>query len=173
MPAATRFNLEKAKQNKLFYVVANVVIYRQSDQRCLVLKRSETEKVHPGKYAVPGGKLEWSDLDLNHPTRLNGDVLDFEDAIEKLLHREVSEESGISVKGPWHFINDVAYLRPDGVPTILFKLAALYDSGDVILESDAFTDHAWVNAQEVEKLPCIDGIAIEVARTIQLFSNNN
>src|SRR5690606_3589407 len=134
----------KAKQNKLFYVVANVVIYRASDQRCLVLKRSEAEKVHPGKYAVPGGKLEWSDLDLERPTRINGDVLDFEHAIERLLHREVQEESGIFIKGPWHFINDVAYLRPDGVPTILFKLAALYESGEVILESEAFTDYAWV-----------------------------
>jgi len=55
---AENISLDNAKQNKLFYIVANVVIYRESDQRCLILKRSETEKVHPSKYCVPGGKLE-------------------------------------------------------------------------------------------------------------------
>jgi len=55
---AEKISLDNAKQNKLFYIVANVVIYRESDQRCLILKRSETEKVHPSKYCVPGGKLE-------------------------------------------------------------------------------------------------------------------
>jgi 8-oxo-dGTP pyrophosphatase MutT (NUDIX family) len=55
---ASKISLENAKENKLFYVVSNVVIYRDSDQRCLILKRSENEKVHPGKYCTPGGKLE-------------------------------------------------------------------------------------------------------------------
>jgi len=36
--------------------VANVVVYRGLDGRCLILKRHEREKVHPGKYAQPGGK---------------------------------------------------------------------------------------------------------------------
>ncbi len=58
---AKKISLDKAKQNKLFYFVANVVIYRESDKRCLILKRDKREKVHPGKYAVPGGKLEWED----------------------------------------------------------------------------------------------------------------
>ena len=63
---AKRISLKDAKQDKLFYFVANVVIYREKDGRCLILKRDEREKVHPGKYAVPGGKLEWEDLDLKN-----------------------------------------------------------------------------------------------------------
>ncbi|HRZ29879.1 MAG TPA: hypothetical protein P5052_04025 [Candidatus Paceibacterota bacterium] len=55
---ALKISLDNAKQNKLFYFVANVIIYRDSDKRCLILKRSSTEKVHPDKYCVPGGKLE-------------------------------------------------------------------------------------------------------------------
>ena len=60
MPAS-KISIENAKKDKLFYFVANVVVYRESDGRCLILKRSEREKVHPGKYAIPGGKLEWED----------------------------------------------------------------------------------------------------------------
>ncbi len=59
MPPATEISLKEAKQDKLFYFVANIIIYRDSDSRCLILKRHLREKVHPNKYAVPGGKLEW------------------------------------------------------------------------------------------------------------------
>jgi len=55
---ATKISIDNAKKDKLFYFVANVIIYRSSDKKCLILKRSETEKVHPSKYCVPGGKLE-------------------------------------------------------------------------------------------------------------------
>ena len=54
MPAK-EISVAQAKKDKLFYFVPNVVIYRESDGRCLILKRDEREKVHPGRYAVPGG----------------------------------------------------------------------------------------------------------------------
>ena len=94
MPAS-KISINNAKKEKLFYFVANVVVYRESDGRCLILKRHEREKVHPGRYAVPGGKLEWENLPISKPTRINGDILDFEDAIEELLKRETKEEAGI------------------------------------------------------------------------------
>ena len=56
--AADKISVDRAKKNKLFYLVATVVVYRESDGRCLILKRGMGEKVHPGKYTVPGGKLE-------------------------------------------------------------------------------------------------------------------
>jgi len=169
MAKATKISLDNAKKDKLFYFVANVVIYRENDGRCLMLKRSETEKVHPGKYAVPGGKLEWADLDLNKPTRLNGDVVDFENTIAALLAREVKEEAGIEIEPQLHYINDVAFVRPDEIPVILVKLAAKYRSGEVKLEEESFTDFIWVNYEEASLLPCIKGIPEEIAKTIEIF----
>ncbi|MEK7519761.1 MAG: NUDIX domain-containing protein [Patescibacteria group bacterium] len=168
MPAQ-KISLENAKQNKLFYFVANVVVYRESDGRCLILKRDEREKVHPGRYGVPGGKLEWEQFDIAHPTRVNGDVLDFEDAVEDLLVREAREEAGIEIERELKYINSVAFVRPDETPVILVKFAAKYKNGEVVLEKGAFTNHVWVNAEEVKKYSCIDGIPEEVAATIQLF----
>ncbi len=168
MPA-DKISLQNAKENKLFYFVANVVVYRESDKRCLILKRSGKEKVHPGKYCVPGGKLEWKQLDLTKPTRINGDVLDFEDAVEDLLAREAKEEAGIGIERNLKYINSVAFVRPDGIPVILVKFAAEYKSGEVKLEDGAFTDFAWVNAEEVNKYECIKGIPEEVAKAIELF----
>ncbi len=168
MPAE-RISLDAAKSDKLFYVVANVVVWRPADGRCLLLRRSAREKVHPGKWCVPGGKLEWADLDLSKPTRLNGEVLDFEDAVEKLLARETREEAGVEIDPQLTYINNVAYVRADGVPTLLIKFAARYLSGEVRTERGSFDGHAWVNAEEVKKLDCIQGVPAEVAKTISIF----
>lgn len=168
MPAE-KISLTNAKENKLFYFVANVFIYREEDGRCLILKRSMREKVHPGRYAVPGGKLEWEQMDLKNPTRMNGDVLDFEDAVEELLIREAKEEAGIEIAKSLKYINSVAFVRPDEIPVVLVKFAAKYKSGEVSPEQGAFDEYAWVNEEEVKKYECIDGIHEEVAVTIKLF----
>ncbi len=170
--SASKISIENAKTDKLFYFVANVVVYRESDGRCLILKRHNREKVHPNKYAVPGGKMEWADLDMSKTTRMNGEVFDFENAVEKLLAREVFEESGIEIEADFKYINSVAFIRPDETPVVMIKLAAKYKSGDVVLEEGAFTDHAWVNGEEVSEYDCIDGIQEEIKKTISLFSSN-
>jgi len=171
MPAS-KISIDNAKKEKLFYFVANLVIYRASDRRCLILKRDPREKAHPGKYAVPGGKLEWNDLDLQKPTRMNGDIFDFEDAVESLLKREVFEESGIEIEDRISYINSVAFVRPDETPAILVKFAAKYKSGNIKLEKGAFTDFAWVNLEEIKKFDCIKGIPEEIAKTIDFFSKD-
>jgi 8-oxo-dGTP pyrophosphatase MutT (NUDIX family) len=167
--AADKISLDKAKHDKLFYFVANVVIYRESDGRCLILKRHEREKVHPGKYAVPGGKLEWINLPVESPTRINGDVLDFENSVEQLLKREVFEEAGIEIHDDLKYLNSVAFVRPDGIPVILVKFAAKYKRGEVKIEEESFVDYAWVNGEEVKNYDCILGIKEEVQKTINLF----
>jgi 8-oxo-dGTP pyrophosphatase MutT (NUDIX family) len=166
---AKKISIKEAKITKLFYFVANVIVYRDSDKRCLILKRDEREKVHPGKYAVPGGKLEWKDLDLKHPTRMNGDVFDFEDAVTKLLQRETLEEAGIKIYPDLKYINDMAFVRPDGIPVVMVKFTARYKSGKVVPEKGGFTDFMWVNSEEVKKYKCIKGIDKEVKEAIRLW----
>jgi len=168
MPAEN-ISIKQAKEDKLFYFVANVVVYRESDGRCLVLKRDSREKAHPNKYATPGGKLEWSDIPITAPSRINGDILDYEDAIENLLIRETREEAGIEISKEFKYINSVAFIRPDGIPVVLVKFCAKYVSGEVILEEGSFTDYKWVNAHEVKELDCIKGIPQEIEKTIRLF----
>ena len=168
MPAQ-KISLKEAKENKLFYFVANAVIYRQSDGRCLILKRSEREKAHPGRYGVIGGKLEWEDLDVKNPTRINGDILDYEDVAEKLLAREVMEEAGVAIEPKLHYVNSVAFIRPDEIPVVLVKFAAKYKSGEIKPEEGAFSDYAWVNEEEVKNYSCIDGIVEEVAAAVRHF----
>ena len=168
---AEKISTEHAKSDKLFYFVANVIVYRESDGRCLLLKRDAREKAHPGKWATPGGKLKWNDFDIKNPTRMNGDVIDFEDVIEGLLKRETFEEAGIEIHDDaFVYINSNFFVRPDGIPVVLVKLATKYKNGTVRLEEGSFTDSAWVNDKEIQEYDCILGIKEEVARTIELFS---
>lgn len=166
---AKKISIEKAKGNKLFYFVANAVVYREKDRRCLILRRDEREKVHPGKWGMPGGKLEWENLNLKKPTRMNGDVIDFENAIEDLLVREAQEEAGIKIYKKLYYINSVAFVRPDGIPVVLVKFAVKYKNGKVKPEEGGFTDFAWVNEKEAKKYDCISGVKEEVKETIKIF----
>ena len=129
---ASKISLDEAKENKLFYFVANVVVYRESDGRCLILQRSFKEKVHPGKFGVLGGKLEWDDMDLENPGRINGNVLDYPGAVEDLLKREAMEEGGVEIDtSDMRYLNSVAFVRPDGIPVLLAQFAARYVGGEV------------------------------------------
>lgn len=166
---ATKISIDNAKKDKLFYVVANVVIYRESDKKCLILKRAATEIAHPNKYAVPGGKLEWKDLPIENPSRVNGDILDYENAIGDLLKREALEECGLTISDDLVYVNNVAFIRTDETPVILVKFAAKYVKGEVVLEEGAFTDYAWVDGSEVMNYDCIDGVQGEVNKTIEMF----
>lgn len=169
MPLPQKISLEKAKKNKLFYFVANVIVFRESDGRCLILKRDEREIAHPGRYGVIGGKFEWEDMPIDKPSRVNGEVLDWQDSIELLLQREAKEEANIDIHPELTYINSVSFLRPDEVPVVMIKFCAKYKSGNVILEKGAFTDYAWVNADEVDGYDCIDGIKEEVKKVISIY----
>ncbi len=164
-------SLDEAKPNKLFYFVVNGVIYRERDARCLILKRSERETTHPGLWAVVGGKLEHEDLDLARPDRVNGDVLDFLDAIPKLLKREIKEEAGVEIEDELIPLRvPFPFVRPDGIPVVFAQFAVKYKSGEVKIEEGAFSDSAWVNAAEAKTYECIEGIPDEIAQTIKLFN---
>jgi|SRR3989344_3746242 len=160
-----------AKPDKLFYVVANGVIFRAEDSRCLILKRDEREKVHPGKWATIGGKLEHQDLGISNPSRISGDVTEFDDSIPELLRREALEESGVTIELPPRFISSKVIVRGDGIPVVLLIFAALYKSGEVRPEDGGFTDFAWVNADEIDKYDCVGSVADEVKETIKLLED--
>ena len=47
---------------------------------------------------------------------MNGDVIDFEDAVEDLLIRECKEEASVDINPKnLRYINSVAFVRPDGI----------------------------------------------------------
>jgi len=170
--SAQNISTEHAKSDKLFYVVVTLIPYRMSDGRVLLLKRADTEKVHPGKWGIPGGKLEWQDIDLENPDEMNGIVKDYHHILFELASRETAEESGLNIQNDMRFVTSKVFIRPDGIPVVLLQFTAPVDENgkEVVLEEGAFTDHAWVNQEEIQEYDCIKGIKEEVASARILYS---
>jgi 8-oxo-dGTP pyrophosphatase MutT (NUDIX family) len=160
-------SLDQAKQNKLFYFVVTGIIYHPGKKKCLILKRSEKEKAHPGLWGVTGGKLEWEDMQNNPPTKQNHAISDWDNLVDKLLFREALEESGLVVED-MRYLDNVVFLRPDNVPVVCIKCGVKYVSGEVSIAPE-FDDFAWVDSKEVKEYKTIEGIAEEVAQTIKMF----
>lgn len=161
-------SIDKAKKEKLFYFVVTGIVYRENDQKCLILQRSKKEVAHPGIWGGVGGKLEWQDLQSTPPNRMNHDIPNWVGMAEDLLYRETKEECNLEVEDP-RYLSSVAFVRPDNVPVMCIKYGVKYKSGEVAIPED-FEDFAWVSEEETKNYEMIEGIAEEIAQTIKLYS---
>lgn len=161
-----RISIERAKKNKLFYFVATTTIYRKSDGRCLILKRSKKEITQPGRWSVPGGKLEYDDLKNLTFTKKDNVAYQF-NLVEKLVRRETKEECGLTIDKVT-YLNDIVFVRPDNVPVVCVKFASMHKSGKVKIAPE-FDDYAWVNNKEIKNYDVISNVIDEVKQTIKLF----
>jgi len=137
-----------------YFVVTGIVV---KDGKFLITKRSDNEKNYPGKWTVPGGKIEMKDYTSREPDTAAGT---WYNVFEEVLKREVMEEVGISIKNI-KYIANLAYMRSDGIPTLMVSLAADHDSGEVKLSED-MVEYAWVSLEEAKNYNLIDGIYEEM-----------
>lgn len=135
------------------HIITAVAVIRRSDGRVLLLKRSNHEKVYPGCYTFPGGKVE------------NNDTI-----IETLI-KEVKEECGLVLRDGIILIKEKSILRPDGATSkSLSFLCSVVDDSVVVIEEPDFTDYKWVNLDELKSLEHV-GIEAEFNK-VQLISNS-
>jgi len=139
---------------KLHYVAVTGIVVK--DGKYLITKRSDKEKAFPGFWTVPGGRLERGDY-INNP-KDTGDA--WYNVLEKVLEREIKEETGIKIKNPRYLLS-LAFVRPDNIPVTVNSFYCDYDSGEVGL-SDELADYKWVSINELGKYPLISGIREEI-----------
>src|SRR3989344_3344111 len=121
--------------NKAHYIVATGILVR--DGKYLIVKRSEREKAFPGKWTVPGGKLELSDYkDRPHDTSAG----QWYNICERIVEREMMEEVGLGIKD-MKYVASLTFIRPDNIPTLVISLYGNYVEGEVMLCKD-LTDYA-------------------------------
>jgi ADP-ribose pyrophosphatase YjhB (NUDIX family) len=160
----------EAKQDKLFYVVANIVIVDVANASCLLLKRSESEKVLGCKWAFPGGKLEHKDVAQLLEATGNEPIQGIDNILGKLAMREGKEECGLDVSADdAAVIKNKVFVRPDGVPVFMTTLATTYEGGEVKLEDGAFSEYAWSTNEQLSDYDCIPGVQEEARKAIELF----
>lgn len=142
--------------DKAHYVVATAIIMK--DGKYLIAKRAMSEKAFPGKWTVPGGKLEARDyLSRDFDTQ---EGKQWYNVIEDLVRREVREEVNLEISG-LGYVTSLIFIRHDGIPTLVISLYANYSSGEVKL-SDELEECKWVTLEEAKDYDLIDGIYHEM-----------
>lgn len=124
----------KNEQKKIYSVLVNVVVVK--DNKILISQRGENEKHEPGKWTIPGGKLE--------------EVGDFYEALQSTAKREVLEETGVIVKDEMNLLcNNTFNHIKDNQLVLAVVFLSYYQSGEAKPLEDT-ADVKWIKEEEIE-----------------------
>src|SRR3990172_10604495 len=140
------------EQNKLLHeVVITAIVVKKG--KYLIARRSHNKKRFPGKWTVPGGKLETEDyINLPKDTEFY-----WYNVLDRVLKREVKEEVEIGITNI-EYVTSLATIHSDGNPSLVISCVADFVSGKVKLQKDETDGFAWVSLTEAKKYDLIDGI---------------
>ena len=142
-------------KNLAHYIVVTGILVK--DNRYLIVRRAEWEKAFPGRWTVPGGKMEVLDYALREKDTPHHWYNVFED----LLKKEVKEETGLEIENIG-YVTSMVYIRPDNIPCVIVSLFADTNEGEVKL-CPALTEYKWVGIEEAKGYDLIEGIYDELA----------
>jgi len=140
----------KIEQNKLHEITVTGIVIKEG--KFLITKRSLNKKAFPGKWTVPGGRLELEDyIHLPKDTSHH-----WYNVLEKVLKREVKEETGLEIKN-LKYLTSMTFIKPDNTPVLIVSLYADYSNGEVELDEESI-DFKWVDVEEAKNYDLIEGI---------------
>lgn len=146
-------------ESKLLHeVVITAIIIK--DGKYLITRRSLEKKRFPGKWTVPGGRLETSDY-----TSLPRETENYwYNVLENTLKREVREEVWLEIDNI-EYVTSLATVHADGNPSLVISAMADYVSGEVKLQQWETDQCAWITAEEAKEYDMLDGIYEELVMT--------
>lgn len=101
-------------QDKMHLVLVNAVV--EKNGKILICQRSPDEIHEPGKWTIPGGKVE----------KTPGDIWNM---VEKTLAREVLEETDVKIQNKVHLITNNTFIRSTGQHVIALVFLCRYKAG--------------------------------------------
>ena len=135
-------------------VVTAIVVNKEG--KYLIAKRADWEKAFPGRWTVPGGKLEV----LDYVLREKDTPYHWYNILEGTIRREIEEEVGLEIEN-LGYVTSLAYLKKDNVPCLIISLYAQAKTENVRL-CNALTEYVWVNLNEAKEYDLIEGIYEEL-----------
>ena len=150
------YNLVMNPTSQLLHEVAITAIIVKDD-KYLITRRVLTKKRFPGKWTVPGGRLQTSDY-INLPK-------DTEECwyniLERVVRREVKEEVGLEIKNI-DYVTSLSLIDKEGTPIFIISCMADWESGEVVLQESETDQFAWVTLEEAKNYGLLDGIYDEL-----------
>lgn len=142
-------------KNKVHYVVVTGILVN-SKGKYLITKRADWEKAFPGRWTVPGGKLEVLDYALRNKDTPHH----WYNVLEELLKREIKEEVGLEVE-EIGYVTSLVYIREDNIPCLIISLYCKAKPGEVVLDK-SLTEYFWIDIEEAKNYDLIEGIYDEL-----------
>ncbi len=143
-------------KNQAHYVTATVILVK--DGKFLIAKRAGWEKAFPGKWTVPGGKLEV----LDYVLKKKDTSQHWYNVVEELAKREVREEVGLEIDN-LGYVTSLVYIRSDKIPSLIISLwADVSNEDEKVRPCEALTDYKWVSLEEAKNYDLIEGIYEEL-----------
>jgi len=143
-------------QSQFLHEVAITAIVVK-EGKYLITRRVLTKKRFPGKWTVPGGRIETGDY-INLPK-------DTEECwynvLERVVRREVKEETGLEIKNI-DYVTSLALIDKEGTPIFIISCMADWASGEVVLQEDETNQFAWITLEEAQQYDLIGGIYEEL-----------
>lgn len=141
-------------KNQAHYIVVTGILIKNG--KYLITKRADWEKAFPGRWTVPGGKLEI----LEYALRDKDTKHHWYNVVEDALKRECREEVNLEIKNIG-YVTSMVYIRPDKIPCLIISLFAEAVNEEIKL-CNALTEYAWVDIEEAKNYDLIDGIYDEL-----------
>jgi ADP-ribose pyrophosphatase YjhB (NUDIX family) len=117
----------------MFIVNVEAVVWR--DRQFLMSERGVGESRGVGWLSFPGGKVEWDGAGR--------------DVLERTAARELREEVGLAVDGPWHYVENKLFAIGD-LPVLDVVLLARSVAGDPFIAApEEVAAVAWMTAPEI------------------------
>lgn len=122
--------------NKTHLVLVNAVV--EQEGKILVSQRSMEETHEPGKWTIPGGKVE----------RTKGNVWNI---IEKTLAAEVVEETGVKITDKAELLTNNTFIRSTGQHVVALIFLCHWKSGQAKPLEDTI-DAKWISKNELKNM---------------------
>ena len=117
----------------LHSVLINAIVEKSG--KILISQRSQEEVHAPGKWTIPGGKIDLTD----------GNVWNI---VEKTCAREVEEETGVKIQPQVQLLTNNTFIRSTGQHVVVLILLCHWQSGKAQPLEDTLSTR-WITQDEI------------------------
>ena len=123
--------------NKAYSVLINVLVSK--GDKILLSQRSFDEKHMPGRWTIPGGKIENEDI--------KEEIID---VVEKTAKREVMEEVGVEIHDELKLVANNTFRRTDGQMVLALVFLGKYKTNEPKPLEDTIAVQ-WISKNEIDQ----------------------
>ncbi len=128
--------MQDNKQKNSFQILVNGVVFKAN--KVLISQRSFQEEHMPGRWTIPGGKVD------------NGNE-DVFNVLQQTAQREILEETGVEIVDDMELVTNNRYVKENGQHVVAIVFRCHYKSGEPMPLEDTI-DCKWATIKEVKAI---------------------